>query len=140
MGWKGILASGRITSRENWNKGRNARSALRGAKRAQASEAAWLAANGAKNDGSEIWIGAADQCSRLVEGLISVQLAGELRDCGHGDHHRRRIGLRVDGGRPGVSMERSIRQVDVRQHHDQQHEKNHATEDEERRRLNLPLR
>jgi ligand-binding SRPBCC domain-containing protein len=37
-------------------------------------------------------------------------------------------------------MKRSVRQVDVRQHHNQKHEKNHATEDEERRTLYVPLR
>jgi hypothetical protein len=37
-------------------------------------------------------------------------------------------------------MKRSVRQIDIGQHHNQKHEKYHATEDEESRRLYVPLR
>lgn len=37
-------------------------------------------------------------------------------------------------------MERSVRQVDKRQHYNQQHDEDHAAEDVEHRRLDVPLR
>ncbi len=98
------------------------------------------AADGTKKDGSEIGVDVVspDQHQSLQRRhAIAVKLrtrTSDLNGVGRGG----RMGVHND--RSSSPVEGGIRQVDVRQDHDQQHQKDEAAEQYQRRRVDLPLR
>ena len=65
---------------------------------------------------------------------------GKLEQSRYGDYRRCGRGPGMHHQRCGTLMKRGVRQINVGQHHDQQHDKHQAAEDDERRRFDVPLR
>jgi hypothetical protein len=103
------------------------------------SAAESLPANGAEQNGYRVRTWTEGQRAGLVERLAGHSGIREVKS--RDDRHRswRGRGLGMHQNRGCTTVKCCVRQIDVGQHYDQQHEKDHADEDAHRRRSNVPL-
>lgn len=100
-----------------------------------------LAADGSQQNRTEIGIRMEVRSYRVEEWPKGCRRLSGLKNRGHdGDGNRSIRGLGVNCRWSRSTVECGKRQIDERQHHNQQHDKNHAAEDVQHRRPDLPLR
>jgi len=99
-----------------------------------------LAPNGTKQNGPEVRIQMGEDDLELAIWSPELSDFGKLEQCRDGHYRRHCSGPCLDHQRGGPLMKRGVRQIDVGQHDDQQHDKYQTAEDDKRRRFDVPPR